>query len=328
MIDWLDELNRVMLAASQLHHAGGPARQSAVLELCRSTVIEGRKPDHEKSADFACLLGMLHKTGDSLALTEHGQAFLGLNSDSRYELSVEQKGFLMRSCFLHGNLRENTREFLIAFSPRIDNPEQLSWSGTDSSPLKAPAWIPLHLEQVGLLERTPDGWNVHLEFTATVSAFLSEGKGWSEESLRQHLEEKLAVGALAEALMLQIETQRLRKAGHSLEATCVRNISKVRVSAGYDLESFDAKKTDLNYDRFIEVKGARSKKLKFFWSENEMQTAKRLGRQYWIYFQGGIDAQSKTASEPPRLFQDPINTLLTDSKFSKTPQGLIVEGGG
>lgn len=326
MIDWLDELNRVLLATSQLQDGKGPARFASVIELCKSTVIEGRKPDHEKSMEFAGHLGMLRHAADGVSLTDQGQAFLGFNPDSRYELSFEQKGFLMRACFLHGSQRSHTREVLLAFAPRIDNADQLSWSATDSSPFDAPPWLPIHLEQLGLLERTADGWNVKAEFTATVSAFLEEGEGWSEEKFREYLEEKQAVGAIAESLMLDAESSRLRKAGHTLEATCVRNISKVRVNAGYDLESFDAKASDLNFNRFIEVKGARTKKVRFFWSENEMAVAKRLGTRYWIYFQGGIDTRTKTASVQPRLFQDPVNKLLADSRFSKTPQGVIIEG--
>jgi hypothetical protein len=326
MIDWLDELNRVLIATGQLRDGKGTARLASVIDLCKSTVIEGRKPDHEKSIEFARMLGMLTQTDNAISITEHGDTFLAFNRDSNYELSSEQKGFLMRSCFLHGRLRTETREVLLAFSPRIDNSDQLSWSVTDSSSFEALAWLPIHLEQLGLLDRTPDGWNVNAAFTATVSAFLGEGAGWSEEQLREYLQEKQAVGAIAENLMLEAESQRLKQAGHVLEATCVRNISKVRVNAGYDLESFDARAADLNYNRFIEVKGARTKKVRFFWSDNEMSIARKFGPRYWIYFQGGIDPRSGKASVQPRLFQDPARTLLGDPKFTKTPQGVIVEG--
>ena len=87
--------------------------------------------------------------------------------------------------------------------------------------------------------------------------------------------------------------------GHAVEAHCVRRISNVRVNAGYDIESFDGPSPPVAYDRFIEVKGAKSDKLRFFWSDNEIKVAKKLGKRYWIYFQGSVDVKNGVARDEP-----------------------------
>ena len=63
----------------------------------------------------------------------------------------------------------------------------------------------------------------------------------------------------------------------------------------------------------------------FFWSQNEIQVATRLGERYWIYFQGGIDVGNGIARNEPIMLRDPSKLILQDGMFKTTPQGLIVE---
>jgi hypothetical protein len=65
--------------------------------------------------------------------------------------------------------------------------------------------------------------------------------------------------------------------------------------------------------------------MKFFWSDNEIKVATRLGKRYWIYFQGAIDLAKGSARDEPILVHDPVNSILGSTKFKSTPQGLIVE---
>lgn len=325
MIDRIAELNRVLLAATELMDDDNVADLQTVLQQCASTVIEGRMPDHELSIEFAQLIGFLTKQGSNLTLTERGQVFLELNPDGLYDLSTEQKRFVLRTCFLHGPLRNETHELLVGFSPAFGK-DTFRWSAVDGPPLHGEEWIAEHLRQLELLNRG-EGWlEVTAEYVNTVAAFLGEGQGWSEEKFKQYLHEKNEVGALAEDLVLAYEMERLRKVGHIVESHCVRKISKLKVNAGYDIESFSDKSTGLNFNRFIEVKGAKSSSVHFFWSQNEIEIAKKLRDQYWIYFLGGIDLNKGNAKNIPILYRDPLKTILQDASLTKIPQGLIVEG--
>src|SRR5262249_40770270 len=155
------------------------------------------------------------------------------------------------------------------------------WSEFDDTPLEGDGWLIGHLVQLGLLAPTEAGLVVNGEFAKTVAAFLEEGKGWTEEQFQSYFQEKQEIGDIAEDLTVTFDRHRLREPGHTVEAACVRRISRLRVNAGYDVESYDAASADVNYDRFIEVKGGRAIKLRFFWSENEMQIARKLGPNYW-----------------------------------------------
>jgi hypothetical protein len=323
MIDKLAELNRVLLAVKGLADAGGFASVEAVTEHCRSTVIEARIPKHEVSISFAEQIGFLTARGAAVSLTENGSGFVDLNPGTLYDLSEEQKRLLLRTCYLHGRFRKEARSTLLEFSQALGG-DALRWSSYDSSPLPD-EWVAEHLSQLGLLRRRDDGWEVSPEYTKTVAVFLEEGEGWSEEKFKEYLKEKEEVGRLGEDLVKAFEAQRLTRMGHVVEARCVRRISNMRVNAGYDIESFDGPSPTVNYDRFIEVKAARGPQLHFFWSQNEVQVATRLGDRYWIYFQGAIDVAKGVARHDPIMLQNPVQSILKDRRFKTTPQGLIVE---
>jgi len=256
-------------------------------------------------------------------MTGEGLQFLSLNPDRQYDLSEEQKKVLLRTCYLHGAMREQSRAILTEFSSPLEG-EGLAWSPFDS-PVLPDEVTTNHLAQLGLIEKREEGFVVADAYVTTVSSFLEEGKGWSEEQFRQYLREKEEIGRLGELLVKEFETRRLSQLGHEVEARCVRRIANVRVNAGYDIESFDAASPSVIYDRFIEVKGAKGPQMRFFWSENEMNVARRLGKKYWIYFQASIDAPNKRCLCEPVMLNDPYNVLLKDASFIKTPQGLIVE---
>jgi hypothetical protein len=323
MIEKLAELNRVLLAVSELADADRTASIEAVVAHCKETVIEARIPNHETTIAFAAQTGFLDMQGNDAQLTDDGVRFLELNPTRQYDLSEEQKKVLLRTCYLHGAQREEARAILKEFAPGLEG-DGLHWSPFDSSPLPNELTAE-HLGQLGLIHRHEDGWKVNGDYLQTVSTFLDEGAGWSEEQFKQYLKEKEEVGKLGEDLVKEFEAQRLLGLGHTVEARCVRRISHIRVNAGYDLESFDAASPNITYDRFIEVKGAKGPQLRFFWSENEMNVATKLGKQYWIYFQGSIDVAKKRCLHEPIMLNDPINTILPDASFAKTPQGLIVQ---
>lgn len=323
MIDKLAELNRVLLAVKELVDPEGFADAKAVIEHCKSTVIEARIPNHEISVSFAEQVGLITSRGSAVSLTENGLGFVDLNPGTLYDLSEGQKKLLLRICYLHGPLRKQARGILTEFSQALGS-DAFRWSVYDSSPL-ADEWAAEHLNQLGLLRRRDDGWEVNAEYTNTVAVFLEEGEGWSEEKFKEYLKEKEEVGKLGEDLVKTFEARRLTRLGHVVEARCIRKISNMRVNAGYDIESFDGPSPAVNYDRFIEVKAARGAKVHFFWSQNEIQVATRLGERYWIYFQGAVDVAKGIARNEPIMLQNPVKSVLQDGKIKTTPHGLIVE---
>ncbi len=262
MIESANELNRVLLALAELRDEKGMADSEAIVRLCESVVIEGRMPDHRQSLAFAEKIGFIGAQGGRYALTEEGEGFLALCPGGLYELSEEQRRLLIGSIFLHGTLSEETREVLSRFA-RAYGEGTFRWSPIDGAALEKWEWLLRLLRQLGLLAKAGDGLEVHPEYVPRVASFLSEGKGFTEEKLEKYLHERKEVGAVAEKLVAKFEKQRLRKDGCNVEAGSARVISKLRVDAGYDMESFDGKTPSLEYNRFIEIKGAKTPTVSF-----------------------------------------------------------------
>jgi len=319
------ELNRLLLAIKELMDKRYAASISSVIEQCKTIVIDGIMPEHNETINFAAKLGLIRKGSKKIYLLDSGQYFLALNKESIYDLVIEQKKYILRTCFLHGFFREDTMNLLNKFSPNYKN-NTFRWSEVDDSPLDVDRWFIDHLIELELLKRIESSLEVSAQYVDTISSFLSEGKGWSIEAFEQYLKEKKEVGDIAERMIFSYESNRLADSGHEIEAKCIRTISRLRVNAGYDIESFNGASPGMNFNRFVEVKGSRNQFLNFFWTENEMAIAKKLGRQYWIYFQGGIDIKNGLVKNDPLIFQDPLNSIMKNSQLIKTPQGLIVQG--
>jgi hypothetical protein len=100
----------------------------------------------------------------------------------------------------------------------------------------------------------------------------------SAAQLEQDLVAQAAAGILAEEWVLAFERRRL--ASHPLR-DLIRRVSENDVAAGYDIVSFSGP-TSIHHDRFIEVKSYGEVK-RFFWTRNEIATAKEFGEQYCLY---------------------------------------------
>lgn len=325
MIDRVAELNRVVIALKNVIEEDGNADYTNVLNQCDSVVIEGRLPNHKVSIGFAQDVGLIQKKGSRLILTKNGESFSEFNPNNFYDLSSDQKKLLILTCYLHGTFRLQSFELIKRFSPDYRK-KTFSFPIADTNLIMDKSWLIEHLVELDLLLRDKTNLYINPKYVDAIASFRSKGKGWSEESWIEYWKERKEIGDIAEGLVLSFEKSRLTKLGCKVEAVSVRNISKLMVDAGYDIESFNRKTSTLDYDRFIEVKGAKDPKVKFFWSDNEIKKAKKMGQKYWIYFQGGIDAKTGITKNEPLLFQNPIKNILKNPNFKKTPQGVIVEG--
>src|SRR5260370_5425544 len=184
MVEKLAEVNRVRIADNKLGDAEGAANIDAVIEHCKGTVIEARIPKHEVSISFAEQIGLLVTDGAVIRLTSEGVGFIEFNPTGQYDLSDGQKRILLRTCYLHGPLREQARNILKEFSPALEG-DALCWSLYDSSPFPN-EWAAEHLSQLGLLQRREGGWEVTADYTRTVGIFLEEGGGGCKGKLREY----------------------------------------------------------------------------------------------------------------------------------------------
>lgn len=139
--------------------------------------------------------------------------------------------------------------------------------------------------------------------------------GMTPEELMEELERNRKAGADAETYVMKYEEKRL---GMPF-AKSVRQISLISVSAGYDIASYETPQST-QYDRFIEVKAIGHNG--FYLSSNELQTAKKLGEQYYLYL---VDLKKKDCEEyQPEIIRHPSAFFAESSDWRIVPDGYHI----
>jgi len=128
------------------------------------------------------------------------------------------------------------------------------------------------------------------------------------EELRLELEQRQIHGEEAEKFVLMYERNRLNaKEG-------IDWVAEYSPSEGYDISSYNTIESTLN-DRFIEVKSFSGEPY-FFWSRNEIDTARIKGENYYLYL---IDrSKMELENYHPLIINNPFHYVLKDDKWRKT----------
>jgi hypothetical protein len=325
MIANLNEINRVLLALCRLTKRQKRIPRGILVDFLKGAVILGQNPEFDPVLDFTSRLGLIAIRRSGVSMTPFGMELLVENVAELYELQPQQRVLLVRRCYLDGPLRSEMKALVKRLSPEPLT-GKLMWSSVDSEPFGEIEWLSRHLMQLGVLSADQHLLVVTEHYQETISQFLDEGGDFTEEQMEKNLREKRLLGDLAETYVVDFEKARLAKGGHRLESACVKRISKLRVNAGYDINSFDGSSKKLSHNRFIEVKGSGKPTVYFFWSQNEIQKAAKLGDKYWIYFVGGIDRKNRLVTREPFMIQNPHVRLKSDSEFRVQPNNMLVEG--
>jgi len=132
----------------------------------------------------------------------------------------------------------------------------------------------------------------------------------SLSQLKKNQQAKEEAGRRAEEFALQYEHSRLQ--GH-VTAGLIKLISDEYVNAGYDIQSFEGYDS-IFIDRFIEVK-SYANEVSFFWSKNEIETAKELKSKYFLYL---IDrSRINEENYKPQQIQDPYKKIFESDIWNK-----------
>lgn len=161
------------------------------------------------------------------------------------------------------------------------------------------------LTVAGALEKEDNGEIcVNEDYEVNFSSQLRSRKDkFTIEQLRQRQEEQNKRGLEAEMFVLQLERNRLPQKAYK-----IKRISDFDVSAGYDIVSFKDSESTV-YDRFIEVKCYLGDP-HFYWSENEVDVAKRKGDRYILCL---VDYERITEDGyEPEYINNPSEIIFSD----------------
>lgn len=124
-------------------------------------------------------------------------------------------------------------------------------------------------------------------------------------------------GEEAEEFVLAFELRRLYKHPQKQE---IKRISKDFVNAGFDIESFNSEDSITN-DRLIEVKSYNIN-VTFYWTINEIETAKELGDLYFLYL---IDRSKISANDySPHIIKNPYKNIFLNDDWHKNSDTYFV----
>jgi len=137
--------------------------------------------------------------------------------------------------------------------------------------------------------------------------------GLTYDEFKKLQKSKEEAGFRAEEFVINYE--KLRLDGHPLLSQ-IRQISKIKVDAGYDVISFNSLSSKI-HDRYIEVKSFTGT-MGFYWSRNEVEVARFHGERYFLYL---VDrGKIKRSNYQPMIYMDPYKTLFDQGGWTKEPQ--------
>ena len=301
------ELSQVLklLGVVKSHQNNGKSKRQQVKKDFELRKIDRglEYPVYEENEKFCLQTKIITHENDDLVLTDLGDQILLI--DSKEKLNE----LIIRECLLKGDFSNKIIPALAQFN--VDENNELWYEKKSIAQLFDRTDFLRILYDVGLLVKGETDVRLNSKFHENESITIQRKKKrkQSQGDIDDSLKIQKKIGQIGEKIVLKFEKSRLEKAGCSYEAEHVDQISEDWANKGYDIDSFDGNSPELQPDRFIEVKSSTGKKFSVFWSENEIEVARELGKRYWIYFVSEIDIENKTSPNIPEMIQDPFNRI-------------------
>jgi len=152
----------------------------------------------------------------------------------------------------------------------------------------------------------------------------SKKKSFSLKSLKRRQELQEIAGFRAEKFVLEYELKS-RRCHPSFNK--IKIISEENAGAGYDILSY-VDDSSLLLDKYIEVKsysqkGSFSNKPYFYWTINEVETAKQEKNNYYLYLVNSDKMENKGYS--PIMIQNAYENVFNNERWSQNPQNWKFE---
>ncbi|MEM2160123.1 MAG: DUF3883 domain-containing protein [Candidatus Nitrosotenuis sp.] len=286
-------------------------------------VREADLPNYSEIERLCVDLGIIEINSDSLKITEIGKKI----PDIDYEKISDKTRKILLDCFLDGKIGKKILGSLSLFNTEENGkkwcPKQDVYDLFDR-----PDLLPI-LYEIGLLEKKHTIIELNQNSTSMVIERMEKLQTTKEIRISQkqidaNLRIKKVIGNIAEKIALEHEKNRLKQCGFDKESNNVVLISQEYANAGYDICSFHGKSDNLEFDRYIEVKGSTGEEIDFFWSKNEIDEAKKRGDKYCIYFVPSIDIEKQNGGKII-IICNPIRDILENDQYDKQIESIHVK---
>lgn len=318
-------INYVLSSIYRLTKNEAFCRVDMLIDVLEMQVFNGElNVKYHEILDICNHSGFIKLKRGKISLTELGIEFYLLNTGKKFEFTEVQKAFFSKNLLFNGPWKSRVRNIFTTFD--VDYSEHtFVLRLSNEVDIKAKLRSDLRsLSYLGIVTHKLDCYILNSNFVKHVVQFRSERAGLSQNELEQRLKRNRDQGAKAEEIILQYEKQRLKSLSRFAEGDRVVRVSQLEVDAGYDIRSFDGDGPAAEYNRFIEVKSSENPNLSFYWSNNEMSVAKKLGDRYWIYFVGGFSQEQDVDGIEPLLIQNPYEKINSIDNIECIPNNFRV----
>ena len=253
--------------------------------------------------NLGMLLNLFTMNDNNVTLTPSGERVSSF-SDQNLDLNENQLTYIVKNCFFNNSNFAQLIDFLNLF--RFDERYGTLVYNTNEYPV--PNISTEILYQLQIISNGSAVWKINVDYVEFVGKKAQ--RAISQDHLMKILEEQKTVGAKGEWLTMRYEKRRLKSKKLFKEAEAIKQPSLTNISLGYDIESFKEENPSLTHDFFIEAKARKDMLYSFIISSNEIQTAKRMGKNYAIYFWNGVG--NDNPERPERIIIDPVKILKID----------------
>ena len=312
----LNDLSRILRLVKLYQRESNSSRNYVKKSYDSEPIKQLKLPNYDEIETFCLKLNLIIKNDAEIKLTEFGIELFELFEN---DLSLANKK-IVEQCFEIQDIKKNIENALEKFHYSNGKKWFPKW---DVVNLFENVQILPILYQTGFLQKNDLSVIVNPEFDKLISKKIK--KKITLNQLEKNLEHQKKIGDIAEEIVLNFEKNRLKNLGFEDESNKTRKISIDFANAGYDIESFNGKTSDGLPNRFIEVKGTTKKELDFHWSINEINTAKNLGSNYWIYHVSEIDVQNKISINEPKMINNPYDNIFSNDLFEKNIENYHIK---
>ncbi len=318
----LNFFNKVLISLSELTPIGGLCSVDSLINQCKSVVFGGQRGEYDSVLNHCKYTGLVQIKNKNITISTLGQKFLNANRERYFEINEAQKQLITERIIFLGAWSHHARELFNSFSlNHVTETYELSIIDT---PLSKNQDASIHFfKYLGILQEKKFVIQVDKKYSELVYRLTADGKAISEQQLEKILMENRRLGAKAENAVVEFEKERLRKLGRLAQAELVKRISTINIAAGYDIESFDGTTDEIFPNRFIEVKATSGDLLRFYWSINEMNVAKKKKNLYWIYMMTGF-REDRPRDTIPILIQNPEHSIPEHSYLAMEAHKFLV----
>ena len=312
----LNDLSRILRLVKLYQRESNSSRNYVKKSYDSEPIKQLKLPNYDEIETFCLKLNLIIKNDAEIKLTKFGIELFELFEN---DLSLANKK-IVEQCFEIQDIKKNIENALEKFHYSNGKKWFPKW---DVVNLFENVQILPILYQTGFLQKNDLSIIINPEFDKLISKKVK--KKITLEQLEKNLEHQKKIGDIAEEIVLNFEKNRLKNLGFEDESNKTRKISIDFANAGYDIESFNGKTSDGLPNRFIEVKGTTKKELDFHWSINEINTAKNLGSNYWIYHVSEIDVQNKISINEPKMINNPYDSIFSNDLFEKNIESYYIK---